>query len=311
MKQKAKSLFLFAKFFKKHYNIGEITWFCMIKQKSKEKSIEKKKPFRQEQITYILSLIVAIALAGLIFSGITYYLQTRAADTQQETAVSDVQNQMQQQIEELNNKISELEGQNQINEELLQKDLPEAAKAVENCQAEFENGYAELDEKISSYLKLNNRAFSNYQSQGYELKAACKSNEQILMFLDSQKTYDNAVQAKKATSEIVLVSTKIILGLADKMFYKINYYPVKIENYSFENENKTTCHFDQFIDNKILYICKKEIENGKEYFWYAFDKIKKLNKKVKIEKIFDDQENAQETFENELLEMFSRQSFIE
>lgn len=265
-----------------------------------------KKERKKVKSTTFASGLASVVLIAVVIIGAGYYFQTKAADENEKQSLSEMEKQYQSEIEKLNEQIKELKERDKQNRELIQRDLPEAARVVKNCSQNFELKYQEFDEKIPFYLKYNNRPFQYYQKQGYELKQICQSNERFLMLLDSAKRFENALGGQSATADLKIISSKIILGLSDKMFFKMNYYPVKIENYSLAENEKTFCVFDQFADNEILYICKSENDFA-PIVWYAFDTIKKLNQKVKIE--YAKNESESKVFDEELLNLFSKKSF--
>ncbi len=268
---------------------------------------KKKKQKKQvKSSTFASTLVIIIIVAAIIIGG-GYYLQNKAANENKDQAVDQTKEEMQAQIDELNKKISNLEDKDITNQELIERDLPEAAKVVADCSQNFINSYPEFDPKIHFYLEYNNRAYASYYRQGYRLRDICKSNEKFLMFFDSKKSYEDAVRLQKASPEVRLVSSRAVIGLSDKMFFQMNYYPVKIENYNFEQGKESACVFDQFLNDKVLYICINVLEQGNEYIWYSYDSVKKLNQKVRIESPNPEIEN--ETFEPELLTLFSKQAF--
>jgi len=270
-------------------------------------AVKKKKSKKQvKSSTFASSLVIIIIIAAIIIGG-GYYLQTKAANEKKDQAVDLTKEEMQAQIDELSQQIYHLEEKDRTNQELIERDLPEAAKVVTDCSQNFISSYPEFDSKIHFYLEYNNRAYANYYRQGYRLRDICKSNEKFLMFFDSKKSYEDAIRLQKASPEVRIASSRAVIGLSDKMFFQMNYYPVKFENYSFEQEKESACVFDQFLNDKVLYICINVLEQGNEYIWYSYDSVKKLNQKVRIESANPDVEN--ETFESELLNLFSKQTF--
>lgn len=271
------------------------------KSESSPEKKKKKLPKEVKSSTFASTLAVIIIIAAIVIGG-GYYLQSKSADENKNQELSEAEEQYQAQLNELNDQIKNLEEKDRLNKELIQRDLPEAAKLVLDCSQEFEPKYKEYDEKIPFYLNYNNRPFQYYQKQGYQLKQACHSNEKFLMLLDSQKTYNNLIVKQVATPEVARASAKLVLGISDKMFFQMNYYPVKIDEYNFEEGNKTYCIFDDFVDNNILYVCLDEKKEN--YYWYIFDTVKKINHKIKIQT-----ESETEVFDEASLDKFFIKEF--
>ncbi|MFZ5365653.1 MAG: hypothetical protein ACOZBH_05680 [Patescibacteria group bacterium] len=262
---------------------------------------EKKKhrlPQEVKSSTFASTLAVVIVIAAVIII-FFYYIQHQSAEDEKNTALYRVEEQYKNQIGELSAQIKNLEDKDRVNQELIQRDLPDAAKAVAECDQKFEPQYQVFDDKIPFYLNYNNRPFQYYLKQGYQLRQVCLSNDKFLMLLDSQKNFESLTAKKAATADIALASSKIIIGVSDKMFFRMDYFPVKIEDYRFESGSRTYCVFDKFLDSNVLYICFNE--NKTDYDWYIFDTVKKINHKIKTQ-----QPEKTEVFDEASLELFSK-----
>ncbi|HUT21959.1 MAG TPA: hypothetical protein VMX18_00960 [Candidatus Bipolaricaulota bacterium] len=244
------------------------------KEKTSRKLPETLKP------TKAASIIVGVVLILITTAVIFYFSQSQTVQRAKETVGAATQNELQAKIDELNKHVADLEEKDRINQELIERDLPEAAKVVEDCSIEFNDGYPSFSDKIPFYLKYNNRAFAYYQQQGYELKQACRANEKFLMLLDSTSSYDKLSAKNAATADLTAVSTKAIIGISDKIFFKIDYFPVKIDGYDLAKDHKTVCVFDKYEGDKIYYVCDTPLEDGDRYDWYVFDAVKKVNVKA-------------------------------